>query len=75
MTIDLMKTGNPNEQPLGRRLISANQGAMLTGVAVSTWWDWSRTIEDFPTPIRISSRCTRWDKSEIHAWLESRRAA
>lgn len=58
-----------------RTLISAGQGAKMTGVAESTWWEWARTFQDFPKPIRISPRCTRWDKAEIEAWLESRRAA
>lgn len=59
----------------GRVLISAAQGARATGVAESTWWEWARTIPDFPTPIRISARCTRWDEAEITAWLETRRDA
>lgn len=62
-------------QSVVRTLISAAQGARMTGVAESTWWEWARTIQDFPKPIRISPRCTRWDKAEIEAWLESRRAA
>ena len=60
---------------LGRVLISASQGSLATGVAESTWWEWARTIPDFPKPIRISARCTRWDEAEIEAWLESRRVA
>ena len=56
-------------------LISAAQGAQMTGVAESTWWDWARNVPDFPKPIRISARCTRWNQAEIEAWLESRRAA
>lgn len=58
-----------------RTLMSAGQGAKMTGVAESTWWEWARTIQDFPKAIRISPRCTRWDRAEIEAWLESRRAA
>lgn len=64
-----------NPKTLGRCLMSAAQGAKMTGVAESTWWEWARTIPDFPKSIRISARCTRWDKSEIEVWLESRRAA
>jgi len=58
-----------------RTLISARQGAKMTGVAESTWWEWARTFKDFPKPIRISPRCTRWDQAEIEGWLESRRTA
>lgn len=63
-----------DRKPAGRVLISAFQGAVMTGVASSTWWEWARTIPDFPRPIRISARCTRWDEAEITAWLETRRA-
>lgn len=69
------KTEGSKRSPPGRVLISAGQGAKATGVAESTWWEWARTIPDFPKPIRISARCTRWDQAEIEAWLESRRAA
>lgn len=68
-------TGGHDVQSVGRTLISAGQGARMTGVAESTWWEWARTFPDFPKSIRISPRCTRWDKLEIEAWLESRRAA
>lgn len=68
-------SGSSGRNKLGRMLISANQGAKLTGVAESTWWDWSRVFPDFPRPIRISARCTRWDKAEVETWLESRRVS
>ena len=67
--------GGGELQSVARTLMSAAQGARMTGVAESTWWEWARTIPDFPKSIRISARCTRWDKAEIEAWLESRRAA
>lgn len=56
-------------------LVSASQIATPAGVTVGTVWHWNRTISDFPKPLKISSRCTRWRKSEIEAWLESRRSA
>ena len=56
-------------------LMSAKQGADYIGVTISTWWEWARTLPDFPKPLRISTRCTRWRRSEIDAFLESRRAA
>lgn len=62
-------------KPPWLELISAGQGSTAAGVAESTWWEWARTIPDFPKPIRISARCTRWNKAEIEAWLESRRSA
>ena len=55
-------------------LLSAKQGAEYTGVTIGTWWEWARTVPDFPKPLRISARCTRWKRSEIDDFLESRRA-
>jgi len=52
------KTKGNKRSPPGRVLISAGQGAEATGVAESTWWEWARTIPDFPKPIRISARWT-----------------
>lgn len=56
-------------------LVSARQIAVPAGVTVGTVWYWNRTIADFPKALKISTRCTRWRKSEIDAWLESRRVA
>ena len=56
-------------------LMSAKQGADYTGVTISTWWEWARTLPDFPKPLRISTRCTRWRRSEIDEFLESRRSS
>ncbi|MEP3895674.1 AlpA family phage regulatory protein [Pseudophaeobacter sp.] len=69
------QTDKTKAEPPGRVLISAAQGAKMIGVADSTWWDWANVTPDFPKPIRISARCTRWDRSEIMAWLEKRRVA
>ncbi|AUQ57410.1 putative transcriptional regulator [Phaeobacter inhibens] len=55
-------------------LVSAKQGADYIGVTISTWWEWARTLPDFPKPLRISTRCTRWRRSEVDAFLESRRS-
>jgi len=27
---------------------------------------------DFPAPIRLSRRCTRWDSDVVYDWLEKR---
>lgn len=75
MSRERIRSDGSNPTTLARYLMSAAQGAKMTGVAESTWWEWARTIPDFPKSIRISARCTRWDKAEIEAWLESRRAA
>ncbi len=42
-------------------------------VGRSTIWNWSAD-PDFPRPIRLSGKCTRWRLSDLTAW-EARRAA
>lgn len=37
------------------------------GVARVTVWRWSRET-DFPAPIRLPGRCTRWSIWEIEKW-------
>ncbi|MGI3166784.1 helix-turn-helix transcriptional regulator [Pseudooceanicola sp. 200-1SW] len=54
--------------------MSAGQIADCLGVSTGTVWLWCRTVPDFPKPIRISARCTRWVKSDVDAWFESRRS-
>ena len=29
----------------------------------------------FPKPIRLSERCTAWDRLEVERWIDERRAA
>ncbi len=43
------------------------------GVGRSTVWAWAART-DFPKPIRLSEKCTRWRLSDLVAW-EARRAA
>lgn len=43
------------------------------GVGRSTVWAWAARA-DFPKPIRLSEKCTRWRLSDLVAW-EARRAA
>ncbi|SHK60239.1 transcriptional regulator, AlpA family [Shimia gijangensis] len=43
------------------------------GVARKTIWCWSKSDPTFPNPIKLSSRCTRWKKSEIDAWEAQKR--
>lgn len=39
-----------------------------TGVAKSTIWAWARAGR-FPTPVKLSSRVTAWNVSDVRAWL------
>ncbi len=45
-------SGSPDNQS---ELMSAKQGADYTGVTIGTWWEWARTLPDFPKPLRIST--------------------
>jgi predicted DNA-binding transcriptional regulator AlpA len=38
----------------------------------ATVYRWMRLI-GFPRPIKLSHRCARWRKSEVDAWLLTRR--
>ena len=62
----MVNPGGPSDT-----LVSVEQIAARAGVAPSTVWAWNRSIEGFPVPLKISSRCTRWIKSEIDEWFES----
>ena len=41
-------------------------------VSRGTVWRWTRTVEDFPTPVIIGENSTRWKLEELIAWEESR---
>lgn len=56
-------------------LMSAKQIAALAGVVPATVWHWNKHLETFPTPLKISHRCTRWVTSEIETWFAERRDA
>ena len=51
MTKNPKNSNGSNSKPMGRLLISAAQGAELTGVCESTWWEWQRAFSDFPNPL------------------------
>lgn len=52
------------------RFISVKDVARMTGRGVSTIW---QSVKDgqFPSPKKISSRCTRWRLSEVQNWMDS----
>ena len=43
--------------------------AKYLGIGMSTIWTKSKHEADFPKPIKISSRITVWDKSQIDKWV------
>jgi len=43
--------------------------ATLTDSGVSTIWRYAALDPDFPKPIKLSARCTRFRVGEVRAWL------
>ena len=59
---------NPN-QPI--RLESIEQ--VMERITRRRSWIYSAVRRgDFPQPVRLSTRCTRWDSSEVDRWIEQR---
>jgi prophage regulatory protein len=46
----------------------AEQIAEMLGIGKATLWRWSKERADFPKGIRLSARCTVWDRDEVLAW-------
>ena len=66
-----MKTGKYPEAESGLIYLSDKQLAKRYGVTRTTIWRWSR-VNQFPTPIRFGSGCTRWALRAVEAWEERR---
>lgn len=50
------------------RLITDKEVAHLLGASRS--WPWKLVQEGkFPTPIKLSARCTRWRLSAVREWM------
>ncbi len=59
---------NPN-QPI--RLESIEQ--VMERITRRRSWIYSAVRRgDFPQPVRLSTRCTRWDSREVDRWIEQR---
>ena len=55
------------------KLLDVNQVSAVCGLAVSTVWMMSRDeIEGFPRPVSVGVDLTRWKRSAIEKWIESR---
>jgi predicted DNA-binding transcriptional regulator AlpA len=48
--------------------------AALTGNGVSTIWRYAAQNPDFPKPIKLSARCTRFRVGDVRAYLKNREA-
>lgn len=49
------------------RLVTDVHLAERYSVTRQTIWRWARET-DFPAPVKLSGRCTRWKLSQVEAW-------
>ena len=54
-----------------QQLLTVKQVASLIGVSRPTVYRWLRTL-DFPRPLRVGQRASRWRRHEVERWLEDR---
>ncbi len=56
--------------------VNADEIAALFGVSRNTVWRWARTPEnEFPDPVRLTPRVTRWRLADIEQFEEMRSEA
>jgi len=55
-----------------RRLVRTTEAARYLGVSVPTLWRWARERPNFPRPQRLGPRSSRWDLTDVDAWLALR---
>jgi predicted DNA-binding transcriptional regulator AlpA len=53
-------------------LLSVRDVAYHYQVGPSTIWRWTRSVRDFPQPVKISNGCTRWRRADLEAFDASR---
>jgi len=75
-TIPLPKCGkNRNPQPLhalqlADALLRIRTVCQATGLSSATIYR-KLAVGEFPAPIRLGSRCTRWKAVDIRTWIQS----
>ena len=52
------------------RLLKITEVSKLVGLAVPTLWEHCRKGM-FPSPVKITSRATRWRSDEVEAWINA----
>lgn len=62
----------PRSDSIVDRLLSLRELCGLLKLSKSTIYN-KLKAGDFPPPIRLSSRCTRWRSSDISLWVEYQR--
>jgi predicted DNA-binding transcriptional regulator AlpA len=63
-----------NGWPTDRPLADDHTAAATVGISRSKWWALVRSGEA-PPPIRVGRRSTRWRRSDVFAYVESRPVA
>lgn len=58
------------QQPTPRRMEDVAAVSSRIGRG-RTWIHNAVKTGAFPAPVRLSSRCTRWDSHEIDAWIDA----
>lgn len=58
-----------------KKYLSAPETGARFGVSESTVWRWASERPDFPKPIKIGARATRWHVLDLEAFEASLRAA
>ena len=71
----MSNTTIPTTEPVRPRLedtylLTDKQVCQITGLSRPFVWKHTK-LGKFPQPVRLSSRCTRWRRSDIMDWLES----
>lgn len=52
--------------------LSDKQAATRFGVTRATIRKWARTNPEFPRPVKLSDKCTRWRVADLDAFALSR---
>lgn len=65
-----MKKRKTDSSSLGVLLLDVKQVAELLNIGVSTVWALVKEGR-FPEPIRLTSRCSRWKRSDVVAWSKT----
>ncbi len=65
-----MKKRKTDSNSLGVLLLDVKQVAELLNIGVSTVWALVKEGR-CPEPIRLTSRCSRWKRSDVVAWSKT----
>lgn len=54
------------------QLLKVEQVASMLSASKSHVWAQSKEVPDFPKPLKLSAKQTRWKQSDINAFIEQR---